>query len=50
MITLRRLNQGSRSMERQLVHAIVQQEGKFEDQGLGWAMRMMRVQKYGWRR
>jgi len=34
VITLRRLNEVARSMESQLVYAIVPLEGKFEDQGL----------------
>jgi predicted DNA-binding mobile mystery protein A len=49
-ITLRRLDEVARIMECQLVYAIVPREGKFEDHGLLWAMRVMRAQKYGWKR
>jgi len=37
-------------MECELVYAIVPMEGKFEDQGLVWAQRVVRMQKFGRRR
>jgi hypothetical protein len=43
--TLRRLNERSRSMERQRVYAIVPLEGKFEDQRLVYVQRIVRAQK-----
>ncbi len=49
-ITLRRLKEVARSMECQLVYAIVPLEGKFVDQGLVYVKRIVRAQKYGWRR
>ncbi|MDR3727020.1 MAG: hypothetical protein P4K86_08270 [Terracidiphilus sp.] len=47
-ITLRRLNEGSRNMECQLVYAIVPMEGKFEDQGLVYVKRIVRALNEGW--
>jgi predicted DNA-binding mobile mystery protein A len=49
-ITLRRLKEVARAMECELVYAIVPMEGKFEDQGLVWAQRVVRMQKFGRRR
>lgn len=49
-ITLLRLNEGSPSMECQRVYAITPLEGKFEDQGLVYVKRIVRAQKYGWKR